>query len=397
MANECLSLILTARCNLHCSYCYQNAKTNRRAEWDAIQAGIDMAFGDGLSQVELMFLGGEPLLEFELLRRAVSYAETLDRDRKCILFSLITNGTLITETIAEYLDEHKFDIQLSFDGVQPAQLYRGDGTFEILNCVLDSFRIGHPQLFRSRLRIALTVIPETVSCLADSVRYLIEKNVPDIFINCCITPCPGWQKEQIHELDRAFASIAELSRNHVEQTAAIPVMLLRKSDDEIAKRGHQPPLCSALTGRTLALDPDGQLYTCPMFAESYQKFQPGSLMEKAAMLKLGDVTDPEIRKRRSKIAESVRSSDLWTSLEGCYSSYGKCEECDYYGRCSVCPVSIWQTPNAAGPYRIPDFVCAFNRLALKYRDQFPSVPTALKKFLPEAESQVLGKLPAQPE
>ena len=32
-----------------------------------------------------------------------------------------------------------------------------------------------------------------------------------------------------------------------------------------------------------------------------------------------------------------------------------------------------------------DFICAFNRVAIKYRDRFPSVPAALKKFFPELD------------
>ena len=65
MANEFLSLIVTAQCNLRCSYCYQNAKNARKAEWNVVQAAIDMAFGEGSSQINMMFWGGEPLLEFD--------------------------------------------------------------------------------------------------------------------------------------------------------------------------------------------------------------------------------------------------------------------------------------------------------------------------------------------
>ncbi|HTY64329.1 MAG TPA: radical SAM protein [Acidobacteriota bacterium] len=387
MAIECLSLIITAQCNLHCSYCYQNAKNAHRAGWDVVRAGIDLVFGEGLSQVELMFLGGEPLLEFNLLRRAVSYAEALDRGGKHFRFSLSTNGTLVSETVADYLDEHKFDVQLSFDGVQEAQLYRGRGTFEILDRLLDSFRAEHAELFRNRLRIALTVVPETISFLSNSIQYLLEKDVREIFISSCTTPYPGWQADKIHELDEVFARIAELSRNHVEKTGSIPVVWLRKATDEIPQMGTGISICSGLNGKTLAMDLDGQLYTCPMFVESYQKFPSGSLMEQQlSKLKLGNVRDPEVHNRRAALAESARMENVWICPEGCSSSYGNCDECEYYGRCSVCPVSVWQASSASGPRRIPDFICAFNKVALKYRDRFPCVTDAVKKFLPEPDA-----------
>jgi hypothetical protein len=231
----------------------------------------------------------------------------------------------------------------------------------------------------------LTFVPDTVSFLARSVQYLLEKDVREIFISSCTTPYPGWQADKIHTLDEEFARIAELSRNHVEQTGSIPVVWLRKATDEIPQRGTGISVCSGLNGKTLAMDLDGQLYTCPMFVESYQKFPPGSLMEQVSMLKLGDVKDPEVRNRRAALAESARISELWKPQEGC-SSYGNCDECEYYGRCIVCPVSVWQASSASGPRRIPDFICAFNKVALKYRDRFPCVTDAVKKFLPEPDA-----------
>jgi sulfatase maturation enzyme AslB (radical SAM superfamily) len=386
MANESLSLIITAQCNLRCSYCYQNAKASRRAGWNVVQAGIDLVLREGSPQTELMFLGGEPLLELDLLRQAVSYAEALDPERKRFRFTISTNGTLISEAVADYLDEHEFDVQISFDGVQQAQAYRGSGTFEILNRVLDSLRAKHAQLFKNRLRIALTVIPDNFTFLPDSVRYLLEKDVREIRVSPCLTPYPGWQNDRIDELDEVLARVAEISLNHLRQSAAVPVTLLRKAGDEIPQRSSRRPACNALTGNGLALDVDGQAYTCTLLVESYQRFASGSLMEQASALKLGDVRDPEVRSRRAALAASAGAASLWKSLESGGSSYGNCNECEYSGRCTVCPVSIWEASSPGGPYRVPDFICAFNKVALKHRDRFPSVPDALKRFFPELDA-----------
>ena len=386
MENECLSLILTAQCNLRCSYCYQNAKTARRAEWSVLQAGIDLAFGEGSSHVELLFLGGEPLLEFDLLRKAVSHAEALDSGRKRFRYALSTNGTLISAAVADYLDKHQFEVQLSFDGVEQAQVHRGSGTFEILNSVLDSLRVQHPQLFRNRLRISLTVVPATLSFLADSVQYLLEKDVREILISPCITPYPGWHSDRINELDAEFARLAEISRIHAERTAAIPVALFRKGSDELPQENRWFSTCAAMNGRSLTIDVDGQSYTCPLLVESYQNFPAGSLMEQVSMLKLGDVRDPELPLRRSALAGSAKIMNLWMPPPGGFSSYGNCNECEYCGRCNVCPVSVWQASSTTDGRRIPDFICAFNKITLKYRDRFPCVTDALKRFFPEPDA-----------
>jgi hypothetical protein len=215
---------------------------------------------------------------------------------------------------------------------------------------------------------------------------LLEKDVREIRISPCITPYPGWERGSINKLDAEFARVAEISRNHLEQTGAVPVTILRKATDEIPKRSGTMPACNALTGDALTMDLDGQLYTCSLFAESYQKFQPGSLMEQLSKVKLGDVRDPEVRNRRAALAKSTRIENARASLKSCSSIYGNCDECEYYGRCLVCPVSVWQASSTTDCRRIPDFICAFNRVALKYRDRFPSVPEGLKKLLPEPDA-----------
>ena len=133
------------------------------------------------------------------------------------------------------------------------------------------------------------------------------------------------------------------------------------------------------------MDLDGQLYTCSLLAESYQKFPPGSLMDQLSKMKLGDVRDPEIRNRRAALVKSTRIENARASLKNAL-LFGNCDECEYSGRCIVCPVSVWQASSAADRRHIPDFICAFNRVALKYHDRFPSVTDALKKFLPEPDS-----------
>ena len=42
--------------------------------------------------------------------------------------------------------------------------------------------------------------------------------------------------------------------------------------------------------------------------------------------------------------------------------------------CGVCPVSIGHQPGNTDPDRIPDFLCAYNLVSLKHREQFPAQP-----------------------
>ena len=72
---QTLEIILTSRCNLCCSYCCQNARTARSMEWETLRASLDLILRSRREKVALLFIRGEPLLEFRLLRRAVEYVE----------------------------------------------------------------------------------------------------------------------------------------------------------------------------------------------------------------------------------------------------------------------------------------------------------------------------------
>src|SRR5882672_2352296 len=138
-----LQLILTAQCNLRCSYCYQNAKTSRRIEWSIVQSALDRLLASKRNDVKILFIGGEPLLEFPTIERAVEYIDEHKRRDMEIRLAMITNGLLLGEREIGFLVDHEFHVQLSFDGVPSAQALRGEHTFEKLDALLDWLRRDH--------------------------------------------------------------------------------------------------------------------------------------------------------------------------------------------------------------------------------------------------------------
>jgi len=343
-------------------------------KWDVLCAGMELAFGTEPGEITIVFSGGEPLLEFGLLRQAVEYAEQTGRQHKRLRYKLCTNGLLMSGATADFLDKYQFKIQLSFDGVSPAQDYRGEGTFSILDRVLDLLRFGHPDLFRERLRIPMTVIPATLRYLPDSLAYLLGKGVREIGISPGMLHYPGWCRETVDELEEQIGKLADLSRRHLEQTGEVPVTMFRKGREQGTGKSTGLPPCNAFARRVLALDVDGQLYSCPMFARSYQTFPPGSRMAALSSFGMGDVRDPESAMRFAMPLETDRDPSSGAFPEGRHSFYGKCRECEYAGRCLICPVTMWHAPAAAEPHRVPDFICAFNRAVMKSRDRFPVMP-----------------------
>ncbi|TCJ17204.1 SPASM domain-containing protein [Parasulfuritortus cantonensis] len=120
-------LFLNQYCNLRCTYCYgdhgrygaagrMHPDTARQAvRWLLAQAGT-------ATVVHLGFLGGEPLLDFPLLREVTDYALAAAAGQgKDVDFYLTTNGTLLDDEIVAFLQAHRFKVQVSLDG--PAGLH----------------------------------------------------------------------------------------------------------------------------------------------------------------------------------------------------------------------------------------------------------------------------------
>lgn len=150
-----LTLETTERCNLRCKYCiYQDdhndfhAFSERDMTFDTAKKAIDFANERTNEKFYIAFYGGEPLLNFELIKQSVEYAEQLVKGKE-LEFSMTTNAVLITEDIARYLAEHNFNVMVSLDG--PEEIHNenrvfkdGTGSFKYtirgLKLLLDAYK-----------------------------------------------------------------------------------------------------------------------------------------------------------------------------------------------------------------------------------------------------------------
>ena len=78
--------------------------------WITAKEAIDFlkAHSNEKKKVYIAFYGGEPLLEFELIRKCVHYAQSIMPGKE-IEYSMTTNGTLLNKEVIEYLVERKFE------------------------------------------------------------------------------------------------------------------------------------------------------------------------------------------------------------------------------------------------------------------------------------------------
>jgi sulfatase maturation enzyme AslB (radical SAM superfamily) len=365
-----VTLILTSQCNLRCSYCFENDKKSGRMGWETVRQSVDWVLDSERDEIELVFFGGEPLLEFDMMKRAVEYAEENLPPGKSLKYAISTNGLLLDDRTVGFLTDRWFRTQLSFDGVSQAQAYRAKGTFEKLDALLDRLSRDHRTFYRNNLWISLALIPQAIPHFADSIEYFVGKGIQKIEVTPSGTSEPFWNDAMMPELEEQFERIGRVSQLHYAATREIPFHLFSGRPPRGPQRRVDRRMCGVRKGNNPVVDVNAEVHGCATFADSYQAFSSEFLKDRIDSMRLGRVGTADLRRRFEGYAEAVDAAELFGSKSLKYSSYGRCGECEYVGSCSVCPMTIGYTPGNTDPYRVPDFPCAYNLVALRHRDRF---------------------------
>ena len=124
-----LTLQVTRDCNFKCRYCLfsREQEISRHHEkinmtLDIAKKSIDFLFekSKDSNEVCVSFYGGEPLLNYSLIKKIVEYADSIFLSKR-INYHMTTNGSLITQSIAAFLAKHKFNLLISLDGPEKVQ------------------------------------------------------------------------------------------------------------------------------------------------------------------------------------------------------------------------------------------------------------------------------------
>ncbi len=139
-----MCLHISHDCNMRCRYCFAGkGDYGRKRELMSYECGcaaIDFLLerSRGIKNLELDFFGGEPLMNFDVVKRLVEYGRK--REAECgkhIRFTMTTNGTLLDDDSIAFLNEHMSNIVLSVDGRKSVNDYMrpdasGGGTYDAI-------------------------------------------------------------------------------------------------------------------------------------------------------------------------------------------------------------------------------------------------------------------------
>ena len=141
---KALCLHVAHTCNLNCSYCFasQGKYHGDRAlmTFEVGKQALDflVAHSGKRRNLEVDFFGGEPLLNWDVCKRLVSYAREIEKENgKNFRFTLTTNGMLIDDDVIEFSNREMSNVVLSLDGRKEVHDrlrvdYAGKGSFDTI-------------------------------------------------------------------------------------------------------------------------------------------------------------------------------------------------------------------------------------------------------------------------
>jgi uncharacterized protein len=268
-------LVLTHACNLRCRYCFHGAAHDGNdaaiLSMETIRKALDLVPPG--QDFRVSFFGGEPLVAGERLREAAAEARTRARQRGVgVRFSLTTNGTLLDEPAAAWLQSAGFSLIVSLDG--PARLHdatridaAGEGSHARTLAGLEAVA-SHPALAaRTTLRATYDTgaarLVERLGYLNDLADELglggVSVEPADLTEGCAggeagaLTMTPALREEY---LDAAAWFVERLREGRTPRFHHFAVRLKR-----LLRRTPSASECGAGCGY-LTVGPDGTVYAC---------------------------------------------------------------------------------------------------------------------------------------
>lgn len=256
-----LVLMITYECNLQCTYCYEHHLPDRKMTIELALQTIrktfdDISKDDWYERLEIIFMGGEPLKEWQTIKQIVEHIEACNDLPLPYHFFTATNGTLLTQEKRNWIEQRKdhFILGISVDGNDYMQAKnRGKASKGIdLEYFLSTWPNQPPKT---------TISPYTISNLAQGIIYLHKTGFRKINANLAFGQ--EWEHSTLKVYAEQLDILADFYLVHpeIERCSLLNLNLLIALNLKEKKR----KFCGC--GEMMAcIDTDGTEYACQMFA-----------------------------------------------------------------------------------------------------------------------------------
>jgi len=334
-------VVPTLRCNLKCIYCHASSRLPNAKGYDmdrqTAKKTVDFIFQSPSKAITIEFQGGEPLLNFGIVKFIVSYANKLNKKhKKDLVITIVTNLTLIDDEKLDFLINNDIGICTSLDG--PKNIHNYNRVFIKENGTYNSVtkQIGNVQKEYRKRGIKNRRINALITLTKKSLKYprgIVDvyaknklRNIHLRFLNNLGCAKGAWSEisypasEFIKFWKEALDYIIKINKEGKflrERTACIILKKVLEKQDPSYLDLRSP--CGAAIGQ-LVYDYDGTIYTC----------DEGRMLGEDTF-KLGNV-------KRDNYKEVLTSNQACGIIAASTNDVQICDSCAYKPYCGICPV-----------------------------------------------------------
>ena len=284
---KAMCLHIAHDCNLRCEYCFADGgeyhQIRQLMPFEVGKAAIDFLIKASASRrnLEVDFFGGEPLMNFDVVKQIVTYAEAEgEKHGKNFRFTITTNGVLLDDAKMEFINAHMSNVVLSLDGrkeVNDRVRRRLDGT-GCYDSILPRFQKMAESRNQDRYYVRGTFTRYNKDFYRD-VLHLAEKGFQQISVEPVTAPDSAPYALRDEDLDEIYRSY---------ETLAFEMLERRKRGERfnffhfMIDLDQGPCVIKRLGGcgsgnEYVAVTPKGEIYPCHQFV-GLPEFRMGSVL-----------------------------------------------------------------------------------------------------------------------
>ena len=352
---------VTENCNMACTYCYQNCKTVNSMDWNVAKAAIDQAFKKSTNDyggLIFEFIGGEPLIEIELIEKITNYTfnKMLDSHSSWLEYfrvSICSNGLLyFSEKVQNFFKKYNYfiDFSVSIDGNK--ELHDacrvdvgGNPTYDKAISAVRHFR----QYYHSLDQTKMTVSPDNIFYFYNAIVNLINEDYKYIHCNCIFEK--GWELSHAKILYSELKKIADYLIDN-DLYNKIYIKFFNEDYYDLVNENNNDNWCGGICKKDeektyYAIKHNGQIFPCIRYMNS-------SLNGKQPELPIGDIWNNSVELYQTNI-------DFLSNITRRSQSTDECFNCPIAAGCAWCSGYNYEefgTPNKRATY-----ICVMHKAA----------------------------------
>ena len=322
----------TLRCNQKCVYCHSAAEQECKKEFDMEEKTADkvleFVFQTPSKNITIEFQGGEPLLNFEIVKYLVKKAK--EKNSKCkkeMRFALVTNLTKMNDEIIGWIKDENIDVTTSLDG--PKELHDKNRFLEGGGATYDKVVEAMNNLKKNKIRVGALMVTTKQSLsyykeIVDEYVKLGFNNLQIKYMNNLGFAKKTWKEigysveEFIDFWKKSVDYMIELNKKGVLIKSRYVMLILKKilTKYDPGYLDFRSP-CGIVCGQ-LAYNHKGEIFSCDEGREN-------------DMFKVGEVNK---EKYKDLIVKPKCQQLISASINDNY----VCDNCVYKAWCGLCPV-----------------------------------------------------------